>query len=181
MEREYELFEQLPDGSPVWRDHASGLHSVRLKLQQIAQTTANECFAIYLPTKEVVARLNVRVPKGAVRKRLIFQIAYDSKQATERTEILRLCGYDVVSVIGNEAAKVILSMEQHCDLFIIGNGASEENRKELVAWIKSKYADVRILALNSPGIRELAGADFNVELNGPKTWLRLVTSTLGVA
>ena len=180
MEREYELFEQLPDGSPVWRDHASGLQNVRLKLRRIAQTTANECFAIYLPTKEVVARLNVQ-SHSLRRKRLIFQIAYDSKQATERTEILRLCGYDVVSVIGNEAAKVILSMEQHCDLFIVGNGASEENRKDLVAWIKSKYPDVRILALNSPGIRELVGADYNVELNGPKAWLRLVTSTLGVA
>jgi len=179
VEREYELFEQLPDGSPVWRDHASGLYNVRLKLRRIAQTTQNECFAIYLPTKEVVARLNMR-PQGPDRKRLIFQIAYDSKQATERTDILRLCGYDVVSVIGNEAAKIILSMEQHCDLFIIGNGASEENRKDLVAWIKSKYPDVRILALNSPGIRELAGADYNVEANGPKTWLRLVTSTLGV-
>jgi len=39
MEREYELFEQLPDGSPIWRGHAFGLQSVRQSLQQIAKET----------------------------------------------------------------------------------------------------------------------------------------------
>ena len=179
MEREYELFEQLSDGAPIWRGHASGLHNVRAKLEEMARNTPNECFAIYLPTKEIVARLNVRA-RGAGGKKVIFQIAYDEKQASERSEILRLCGYEVASVIGNEAAKVILGMQQHCDLFIIGNGGAEKGRKELVKWLRAKYPDVRILALNSPGIRELAGADFNVEVNGPRAWLRLVTNALGV-
>ncbi|HEV2304258.1 MAG TPA: hypothetical protein VGR93_01960 [Candidatus Acidoferrales bacterium] len=179
MDREYDLFEQLPNGSPVWRGHASGLPNVRLKLQELATTTAYECYAIHLPTKEVVARLNVKGPGGAGSKRLIFQIAYDGKRAAERAEILRLCGYEVVSVIGNEAAKVILSLPQHCDLFVIGQSAPEKNRKQIVAWLREKYPGVRILALNSPGIRELAGADYNVESNGPKTWLRVVTGALG--
>lgn len=179
MEREYELFEQLPDGAPIWRGHASGLHNVRAKLEEMARNTSNECFAIYLPTKEVVARVNVR-PRGAGGKKVVFQIAYDEKQATERSEILRLCGYEAVSVIGNEAAKLILGMPQNCDLFIIGNGGSEDGRKELVKWLRAKYSGIPILALNSPGIRELAGADFNVEANGPRAWLRLVTGALGV-
>ncbi|HLW83005.1 MAG TPA: hypothetical protein VKS20_13290 [Candidatus Acidoferrales bacterium] len=181
MEREYDIFEQLPGGSPVWRGHASGLPNVRLKLQELAATTANECYAIHLATKEVVARLTVKAPGGAGSKRLIFQIAYDGKRATERAEILRLCGYEVVSVIGNEAAKVILSLPHHCDLFVIGQSAPEKNRKQMAAWLRDKYPGVRILALNSPGIRELAGADYNVESNGPKTWLRVVTGALGTA
>lgn len=179
MEREYEIFEQFPDGASVWRGHASGLHNVRAKLEEMARNTVNECFAIYLPTKEIVARLNGR-ERGATGKKIIFQIAYDEKQASERREILKLCGYEVVSVIGNEAAKVILGMPQHCDLFIIGNGGHEKERKELVKWLRMNYSNVRILALNSPGIRELAGVDFNVEANGPRAWLRLVTSALGV-
>lgn len=181
MDREYEIFEQLPDGSPIWRSHASGLHNAHLKLQEVARKTSNECFAVHLHTKEVVARLNVRPSFGTLGKRLIFQIAYDSKQATERAEVLRLCGYEVVSVFGNEAAKVILSTPHHCDLFIVENGAPEESSREMVAWLKAKYAGVRILALNSPGIRELAGADYNAELNGPEGWLPLVATALGAA
>lgn len=179
MEREYELFEQLPDGAPIWRGHASGLHNVRAKLEEMARNTANECFAIYLPMKEVVARLNAK-ERVAGGKKIVFQVAYDEKQARERSEILRLCGYEVVSAIGNEAARVILEMPQRCDLFIIGNTGGEEGRKNLVKWLRAKYTGVPILALNSPGIRELVGADYNVEANGPRAWLRLVTGALGV-
>jgi hypothetical protein len=66
--------------------------------------TTNECLAMYLPTKEIVARINVAAPRGVRRKPLVFQIAYDHGLATARSEVLRLHGYEVVSVIGNEAA-----------------------------------------------------------------------------
>lgn len=178
MEREYDLFEQFPDGLPMWRGHALGLGNARLTLERIANATNNECFAVHLPTKEIVARLNVRVPRGGVRKPLIFQIAYDGKLALARTEILRLHGYEVVFVIGNEAAKVVLGMPQHFDLFIVGHAAAEAIRREMVAWLRTNYSDVRILALNPPGIRELVGADYNVELNDPEVWVHVVGSAL---
>jgi hypothetical protein len=57
-EREYDLFEQLPDGSPVWRGHAIGRDDAEAKLRSVASSTPNECFALYLPTKEVILRLN---------------------------------------------------------------------------------------------------------------------------
>lgn len=178
MEREYELFELLADGSPMWRGHVSGLRDVRLKLQEIAKTTANECFAMYLPTKEIVARLNVGASRGANGKPLVFQIYYDDKLATARAEILRLQGYEVISVAGNESAKVILSLPQHCDIFIVGHAAPEESRKEMVAWLKTAYPGIRIIALNSPTILELPGADYNIKLNGPQTWLPVIDSAL---
>jgi len=59
QEREYDLFEQFPDGSPIWRGRASGLNDAEAKLRSLASTTANECFALYLPTKQVVLRVNV--------------------------------------------------------------------------------------------------------------------------
>lgn len=179
MEREYELFEQLPDGSTIWRACASGLPNVRLKLQEIARKTTNQCFAMYFPTKEIVARLNVPASRGAAVKPLVFQIAYDNRQATARTAALRLHGYEVVSVIGNEAAKIILGMHQRCDFFIVGHAAPDQTREEMVAWLKVKYPDVQILALNPPRIPELAGADYNVKLNGPETWLPVIASALG--
>jgi hypothetical protein len=58
VNREYELFEKLPDGSPIWRGHVVGLQYAQLKLTEIAKATTNECFAMHLPTKEVVLRLN---------------------------------------------------------------------------------------------------------------------------
>ncbi len=178
MDREYELFERLTDGSPIWHGSVTGLRDARLKLQEIAKTTTNECLAIYLPTGEIVARLNVGLSRGAIGKPLVFQIAYDERLAIARSEVLRLHGYEVVSVIGNEAAKIVLSLPQNCDLFIIGHSGAEEDRKEMVVWLKTKYPGVRILALN-PGILELSGAHHNVKLNGPETWLPVIASALG--
>jgi hypothetical protein len=178
MEREYDLFELLSDGSQMWRGQASGLRNVRLKLREIAKTTANECFAMYVPTKEIVARLNVSASRGVNGKPIVFQIYYDDKLATARAEILRLHGYEVVSVAGNEAAKVILSLPQQCDIFIVGHAAPEETRKEMVSWLKARYRGVRIIALNSPTVRELPDADYNIKLDGPQTWLPLIDSAL---
>ena len=178
MEREYELFEQLPDGTPVWRSHASGLHMVRSELQKLAKTTTNMCFAIYLPTKEIVARLNVG-HSAFGQKPVVFQIAYDSSLVTTRSAALKLHGYEVVSVIGNEAAKVILELQlQQIHLFVIGHAAPEEDRMEMVAWLRAKYPGVRILALNPPRIPELPGADYNVKLDDPEKWLPMVANAL---
>jgi len=124
-----------------------------------------------------VARLNIG-GRGPNHKPVVFQITYDDRVGTARTEILRLYGYEVVSVVGNEAAKLVLSLPQHCDLFIIGHAAPEEERKEMVAWLKAKHPGIRILALNPPKIRELVGADYNVKLNGPETWLPMIASAL---
>jgi hypothetical protein len=49
----------------------------------------------------------------------------------------------------------------------------------MVAWLRAKYPGVRILALNSPEIRELVGADYNVKLNGPEVWLPMIATALG--
>ena len=60
VNREYDLFEKLPDGAPVWRQHVVGLLNARETLKAIASSTLNECFAIHLPSKDIVARLNVK-------------------------------------------------------------------------------------------------------------------------
>jgi hypothetical protein len=177
MEREYDLFEQFSDDERMWRGHAVGLTSARQKLQELARTTRNECLIVHLPTKEVVARLNVRSSRG-VGKPVVFQIAYDSDRAIARTMVLRLHGYEVISVIGNEAAKVVLSMPEQCDFFIVGHAADDQVRREMVLWLKAHYPGVRILALNPPKVSELAGADYNVKLNGPEIWLPIIATAL---
>ncbi len=178
MEREYDLFEQFPDGEPMWRGHAVGLTSARRALEELSRTTRNECFILHLLTKEVVARLNVRSSRGVGHKPVVFQIAYDGGLASARTSVLRLQGYEVVSVIGNEAAKVVLSMLEQYDFFIVGHAADDQARREMVLWLKAHYPGVRILALNPPKISKLEGADYNVKLNGPETWLPIIATAL---
>ncbi|HEY6902940.1 MAG TPA: hypothetical protein VI216_01435, partial [Candidatus Acidoferrales bacterium] len=91
----------------------------------------------------------------------------------------RLHGYEVVSVIGNEAAQIVLKSGQGFDLFIVGHGAPKQTRAAMAAWLKRNYPKVPILALNPPDNRELDGADYNVILNGPETWLPLVEIAAG--
>jgi hypothetical protein len=85
MEGEYDRFEQFPDGEPMWRGHAVGPTSARQKSQEIARTTRNECLRMHLPTKGVVARLNVHSSRGVGRKPVVFQIAYDSDRAVAKS------------------------------------------------------------------------------------------------
>ncbi|MGH9738785.1 MAG: hypothetical protein ACRD4X_09380 [Candidatus Acidiferrales bacterium] len=59
MDREYDIFEKLPDGDLVWRAFVVGLESARAKLGQLASHSKNEFFAIHTPTKQIVARVNV--------------------------------------------------------------------------------------------------------------------------
>src|SRR5258708_2911702 len=163
MERNYDLFERPQNNALVWRVSVHGLESTRRKLQELANSTANECFAMYTPTRQIVALLNVAPASQVPRKSVVFQIAYDEQGLVTTADLLT----------GNEAAKVILSPAQNCDLFIVGDAAPEQTRKEMVDWLKVKYPSVRILALNLPG-HELAGADYNVKLDSHKPWLPMV-------
>ncbi len=107
----------------------------------------------------------------------IFQIAYTEQSRTERAELLRHLGYAVISVIGNEAAQVLLSANPHNDLalFIVGHAATERTREEMVDWLKEKYPMVKVLALNHPN-SQLPRADYNAMQNRPEDWLPFVST-----
>jgi hypothetical protein len=147
MQRDYNLFEQFPDGSPMWRGRVAELFEVRSQLIELSQHTKNECFAIHLPTKEVVARVNVGGAHPKIEKRLVGYIAYNHALARERTDVLRAKGYEVVTIIGNEDAKLVLDLSESWELFIIGYEASAEIREEMASWLKVKFPDVPILTL----------------------------------
>lgn len=161
----------------MWRGQASGLLDARRQLFDLSKTTRNECFAVHLPTKEIVARVNVRSVSGD--KPVVFQVTYDPQRAKGRSEFLRLQGYEVQTVCGNDAAMLVLSDPLHYDLFIVGHAAPEKTRREMVEWLKINYETVRIIALNPSSIPNLAGADYNVKLNGPETLLPAIASALG--
>jgi hypothetical protein len=62
LNREYDIFERLPDGTDLWRDFVVGLEQARRKLQELASQSKNEFYAIHTPTKEITARVNVPKP-----------------------------------------------------------------------------------------------------------------------
>ena len=64
MEHEFDLFEKFPDGSSLWRDSVPGLETTRLRLQELAQRSENEFYALNLTTREVLAFDSVRDVHG---------------------------------------------------------------------------------------------------------------------
>lgn len=56
MNRDYDLFEKLPDGSDLWRRHVHGLLEAHQEVVEMSKTTKNDCFAMHLKTKEIIAR-----------------------------------------------------------------------------------------------------------------------------
>jgi hypothetical protein len=178
VNREYDLFERLPDGSALWRGVAVGLEDARSKLEEFARITANEFFAMEVLTGDVVARVNTPLITRQRKIKLIFQIAYDERLLATRAAQLETLGHEVSSVIGNEAAKIVLGSRQEYDLFIVGHAAPEETRIEVVDWLKRKYPKARILALNPPDCERLDGADYNVRQNLPGMLLPMVETAL---
>ena len=59
MDREYDLFEQMPDGSLRWRMFVQGLEKANLTLADLAKQSPHEFIAMHTPTKEIVGRVNV--------------------------------------------------------------------------------------------------------------------------
>ena len=85
---------------------------------------------------------------------------------------------ELLSAIGNDAAEIALSTIHDVDLFIVGQAAPQETRREMVNWLKARFPGVKILAINPPG-QQVFGADFNVRENDPERWLQVVTQRLG--
>jgi len=177
MNRVYEVFEVLPNGVPQKVTVVTGLEIAKSRLHALAGRTPNECFVTDAETHQIVAHLNIPAMKRRNIKR-ILTIVYDEQLGHQRAAVLRSHGYDVVSIVGNQAAKILLSPIEHYDLFIVGHAAPAETRQEMVTWLKKKYPKVKILALNPPHQR-IVGADYNVKQNGPETWLPILAQELG--
>src|SRR6266436_4378418 len=178
MDREYEIFECQPDGSVMWCARASGLQNTRLQLDGLLRDTGKEYFGLHLSTGVIIFAADSTVIFERAAKR-IFQIAYTDQLRLSRAELLRSLGYAVISVVGNDAAKLLLTTLRRDDLgialFIVGHAAPAQTRKEMIDWLKENYPKARILALN-PSNQPTPDADYNVEQNGHEGWTPLVVS-----
>ena len=64
MKHEYDLFERFPKGSSLWRGSFSGFETTCLRLQELAQKSENQFYAISLTTGEVLAFNSERDARG---------------------------------------------------------------------------------------------------------------------
>ena len=69
--RDYEVFEELPDGSTFWRASVFGMGSVELKLRELAKETGHRVFALHLQDRSLAvihplkARANEQVRRAS--------------------------------------------------------------------------------------------------------------------
>jgi hypothetical protein len=177
MTKEYEIFECLSDGSVVWREHASGLVRARRSLREFIKSSDSEFFAMELANRTVLFPA-----EGTALGKRVFQIAYSEKVCRQRAHLLRSLGYGVLSVIGNVAAKKLLTKIQvhpnDINVFMVGHAAPAKARKEMAEWLKSRYPIVEIIALNPPN-QHVVSADHNTLQNNPELWLSIVAATAG--
>jgi hypothetical protein len=65
MERDYDIFERLPDASVRCLIRVHGTLHVPKVLEELGKQTTNECFARNIRTWEIVARVNDKVARRA--------------------------------------------------------------------------------------------------------------------
>ena len=58
MDRNYDLFEILPDGSPIWKCAVAGHENAVQQLRELARHTTNELRIVHLSTNTIIAVLN---------------------------------------------------------------------------------------------------------------------------
>jgi hypothetical protein len=62
MERDYDLFEVLPDGSAIWKEAVHGHENAIRKLRELSAGTTNEVRVMHILTNTLIAALNIPEP-----------------------------------------------------------------------------------------------------------------------
>jgi hypothetical protein len=73
MERDYDIFEKLPDASVRCLVRVHGTRHVPKVLEERGKQTTNECFAMNIRTKEIIARVNDKVAQRTQLLRDLIQ------------------------------------------------------------------------------------------------------------
>src|SRR5260370_13940233 len=153
---------------PRWMEPAADLERAKARVKVLAASSPGEYIIVSQQTGE---KISIRPPA----KRILFQVGHEEKGLNARAELLRRFGHEVISVTHNEAAKVALRSIRDLDVFIVGHTAPEQTRKDMVAWLKANYPQVKVVALN-PSRHQLVGADYNVVLNEHDEWMSLLAA-----
>ena len=169
MSQQFHIFKVERDGSVRLIEEASDVERARARVKKLAAFSPGEYI---IDNQQTGERICIKSPV----KQIVFQIGYDEKELHARAELFRRCGHQVVSVEDNEAARRALTSIQNVDVFVVGNTAPEETRKEMVDWLKTNFPKVRVVALIPSAIHQLPSADYNIVLNDWDEWLSLLSA-----
>jgi len=65
LERQYDLFEILPDDTPTWRGVAHGHDNAIRQLRELAKQTTNEVRVMDMASKAIIVTMNNPKPKNS--------------------------------------------------------------------------------------------------------------------
>jgi len=66
MDRDYDIFERFPDASVRCLIRVHGTSHVPKVLEERGKQTKNECFAMNIRTREIIARVNDKAARRAL-------------------------------------------------------------------------------------------------------------------
>lgn len=164
----FHVFRVQGDGSLRWVEAAEDVDRAKALAKSLAASAPGE----YVITNMSGEKISVKFPP----KRILFQIGYDEKELNARAELFRRVGHEVISVPDNETAKNTLASMHNVDVFVVGHTAPEQTRKEMVAWLKERFPNVKIVALIPAANRQMPQADFNIVLNDSEEFLALLSA-----
>ena len=165
----FHIFKVHSDGSRRWMEAATNLEDAKALVKVLTASSPGE----YVITDLTGDKASIKFAS----RRIMFQIGYDEKELNARAELFRRVGYEVISVLNNEAAKQALGSINNVDVFVVGYQAPEQTRKEMVDWLKESFSKVKIVALVPSASRQLPRADYNIVLNDLDEWLTLLAAT----
>jgi hypothetical protein len=62
MERDYDLFEVLPDGGVIWKETVPGHENAIRRLKELSKQTSNEVRVMHVLSKTLIA--SMKAPSG---------------------------------------------------------------------------------------------------------------------
>jgi len=67
--RDYDVFEEYPDGSTIWRGCVFGMGNVESKLRELAKETSNKLFALNLQDRTLPVIRPLKAPANQQLRR----------------------------------------------------------------------------------------------------------------
>lgn len=104
----------------------------------------------------------------------VLQIEFSPGILKDREAILRGAGCRVVSVLGCDDARTIDPVAHNVGVVVIGHGAAQEERQQLVSFFREKVPDLRIICLLRYTDTPFREVDFSVPADNPALWERTV-------